>query len=205
MKILNEYWRNTMIAVAKKLTSKKRKSLPPASFVFPKERRYPIHDESHARNALARSSGTKDEAKVRAAVKKKFPGIEMKDKKKKSEALDLMIKTADILDELGMHHQADLLDSVMKYVSAADAPKAPTSAAGAQPPPAAPQSSQATTSKKKCTQCNQDKDVGEFGVGSSKCNGCVQQQQQAQPPAQPPAQTATAPPGAIASWNLKTR
>jgi len=43
--------------------------------------RYPIHDEAHARNALARVSqfGTTDEkAKVRAAVKREFPDIEQK-------------------------------------------------------------------------------------------------------------------------------
>lgn len=57
------------------LTSKKRKSLPSTAFVFPKDRRYPIHDKSHAANALARSKGTKDEAKVRAAVCKKFPSL----------------------------------------------------------------------------------------------------------------------------------
>lgn len=57
------------------LTSKKRKSLPSTAFVFPKDRRYPIHDKSHAANALARSKGTKDEAKVHAAVCRKFPSL----------------------------------------------------------------------------------------------------------------------------------
>lgn len=57
------------------LTSKKRKSLPSSSFVFPKDRRYPIHDRSHAANALARSKGTKDEKAVRAAVCKRYPSL----------------------------------------------------------------------------------------------------------------------------------
>jgi len=57
------------------LTSKKRKALPSSAFVFPKDRRYPIHDKSHAANALARSKGTKDEAAVRRAVCKKFPSL----------------------------------------------------------------------------------------------------------------------------------
>ena len=68
------------------LTSKKRKSLPKKSFAVPGKRAYPIHDESHARNALARVSqhGTPAEkARVRAAVKKKFPGIAAGGKKTK--------------------------------------------------------------------------------------------------------------------------
>jgi hypothetical protein len=36
---------------------------------------YPIPDISHARNALARASGKPIEAKVRAAVHRKFPSI----------------------------------------------------------------------------------------------------------------------------------
>ena len=62
------------------LTTKQRKDLSPSDFVFPKERKYPIHDESHARNALARVSqhGTPGEKKkVRAAVRKRYPGIEV--------------------------------------------------------------------------------------------------------------------------------
>lgn len=61
-----------------KLTPKKRKALPKASFAVPEKRAYPIHDKAHARNALARVSqhGTPAEkAKVRGAVKRKYPGI----------------------------------------------------------------------------------------------------------------------------------
>jgi hypothetical protein len=57
------------------LTSKGRKSLPSSAFVFPKDKRYPIHDRAHAANALARSSGKPEEAAVRAAVCKKFPDM----------------------------------------------------------------------------------------------------------------------------------
>jgi len=57
------------------LTSKARKDLPDSAFVYPKERRYPIHDLAHARNALARSSGKPEEGKVRSAVCKKFPEL----------------------------------------------------------------------------------------------------------------------------------
>jgi hypothetical protein len=64
--------------IAKELTTEARANLPKSTFVFPKERRYPISDEAHGRNALARvaqhgSSGEK--AKVRAAVHAKFPNI----------------------------------------------------------------------------------------------------------------------------------
>lgn len=61
-----------------KLTYKQRKNLPKRSFIFKKERKYPIEDAAHARNALARVSqnGTPAEkARVRAAVHNKYPGI----------------------------------------------------------------------------------------------------------------------------------
>lgn len=62
-----------------KLTAKARKALPKNSFAVPakapKSGSYPINNASHAKNALARSSGKPVAAKVRAAVKKKFPNI----------------------------------------------------------------------------------------------------------------------------------
>lgn len=62
-----------------KLTYGERKALPASVFaVDHKKRKYPIQDKSHARNALARVAafGTPEEkSKVRAAVKKKYPGI----------------------------------------------------------------------------------------------------------------------------------
>jgi len=58
-----------------KLTYQARKSLKKGSFVFPGERRYPIEDIGHARNALARSSGKSEESKVRAAVYRKYPQL----------------------------------------------------------------------------------------------------------------------------------
>ena len=69
------------VPVAKaKLSSKQRNSLSSSDFVFPDTREYPIPDESHARNALSR--GAQNEtgsrlAKIRAAVKRKFPGIDV--------------------------------------------------------------------------------------------------------------------------------
>jgi hypothetical protein len=76
------------------LSSKKRQSLPSKSFALPGKGEgpkgkgagsYPIPDESHARNALARVSqhGTSAEkATVRAKVAAKFPGIAVSGKKK---------------------------------------------------------------------------------------------------------------------------
>jgi hypothetical protein len=61
-----------------KLTSKARKSLPAKAFAEPDKKKYPIEDKAHARNALSRvaQSGTPAEkAKVKRAVKKKYPSI----------------------------------------------------------------------------------------------------------------------------------
>jgi len=70
-----------------RLTGKQRERLPTKSFALPGKGTgsqgkgpgsYPIPDASHARDALGRVSqhGTAEEKKkVRAAVKRKFPGI----------------------------------------------------------------------------------------------------------------------------------
>lgn len=60
-----------------KLTAAKRNSLPNTAFVFPDTRRYPIHDASHARDALARSSGKPEASAVKAAVKKRYPAMKL--------------------------------------------------------------------------------------------------------------------------------
>ena len=68
-----------------KLTTKRRKALPTKSFAVPGRRAYPIDTANRARNALARVSqhGTPAEkAKVRAAVKKRYPSIGKTKKKK---------------------------------------------------------------------------------------------------------------------------
>ena len=64
------------------LTAWKRHRLPAATFAIPSKRpgpgSYPIPDEAHARNALARVAqyGTPaEQAKVRRAVHAKYPGI----------------------------------------------------------------------------------------------------------------------------------
>lgn len=57
------------------LTSKQRNAMPTTTFAIPEERKFPLNNASHARNALARASGTQYESRVRAAVKRKFPNI----------------------------------------------------------------------------------------------------------------------------------
>jgi len=60
------------------LTAQERNALPSTAFAIPEERRYPIHDESHARNALARvdENGTAAEKKkVRSAVYRRYPHL----------------------------------------------------------------------------------------------------------------------------------
>lgn len=59
----------------KALSAEARKNLPASAFVFPGDRRYPIHDKAHASNALARSSGKPEASKVKAAVCKRYPDL----------------------------------------------------------------------------------------------------------------------------------
>lgn len=68
-----------------KLKAKQRNALSDKDFAIPETRSYPIHDESHARNALSRVSqhGTPDEKKrVRAAVHRRYPDIGESDAEK---------------------------------------------------------------------------------------------------------------------------
>ena len=60
-----------------KLTYARRKSLPKGDFVFPETRRYPIEDATHARDALARSSGKPEHAAVVTSVQRMYPEIEI--------------------------------------------------------------------------------------------------------------------------------
>jgi hypothetical protein len=69
-----------------KLTAKKRKNLKASTFALPAQRKYPLTDVVHARNALARVAqhGTPGEVKkVKAAVRKKFPSVAVSGKKAK--------------------------------------------------------------------------------------------------------------------------
>lgn len=68
------------------LSSKSRKRMKPSSFAIPGKRKYPINDVKHARNALARVAqhgSAAEKAKVRRAVKRKFPSIAVSGLKRK--------------------------------------------------------------------------------------------------------------------------
>jgi len=87
-----------------KLTYQQRKNLPKKSFVFPGKApgpgSYPIPDEAHARNALARVSqhGTPSErAAVRAAVHRKFPNIGKAEEGVVIEGRDIFKDIADLI------------------------------------------------------------------------------------------------------------
>jgi len=70
-----------------KLTTAARKRLSAKSFVYRRERRYPIHDRSHAASALSRVSqhGTPAEKRrVRSAVYAKYPDMGKGGKKRKT-------------------------------------------------------------------------------------------------------------------------
>lgn len=69
-----------------KLKGKQRSRMKSSSFAIPSRRAYPIHDLSHARNALARVSqhGTPSEkATVRRKVYAKFPSLKKSKGKKR--------------------------------------------------------------------------------------------------------------------------
>lgn len=59
-----------------KLTTERRDEIPGGEFALP-GRRYPIHDESHARAALsmAHYATPAEQAQIRAKVHAKYPGI----------------------------------------------------------------------------------------------------------------------------------
>ena len=62
-----------------KLTAKARKKIPTKDFAGP-DRSYPVENASHARNALARVSQHGSpalQAKVKAKVRRKYPGIKV--------------------------------------------------------------------------------------------------------------------------------
>lgn len=65
-----------------RLTAWQRHRLRASQFALPAERKYPIEDEAHARDALARVAeyGTPEEkSRVRHAVKKRYPQMEVEE------------------------------------------------------------------------------------------------------------------------------
>jgi hypothetical protein len=55
-----------------KLTTKKRNSLPKSEFALPGERKFPINDASHAKNAKARASEMEHKGKLSTSSKAKI-------------------------------------------------------------------------------------------------------------------------------------
>jgi len=54
------------------LSEKKRDSIPKAQFGLPEERKYPMPDKSHARNAKARASQQEEKGTITAKEKAKI-------------------------------------------------------------------------------------------------------------------------------------
>ena len=64
-----------------KLTTDERNSLSDDDFALP-GRRYPIHDEAHARDALTRVSqfgSAEEKSTVKEKIRKRYPNIEISD------------------------------------------------------------------------------------------------------------------------------
>ena len=99
-------WRGDL--VEKDLNAAERRALPDKDFVFPgkgegpegKQRgAYPINDKKHARNALAMAAAHASpakQAKVKAAVKKKFPDIQVSEEKKVLPKLKMYRKAGNL-------------------------------------------------------------------------------------------------------------
>jgi hypothetical protein len=54
------------------LSTKKRNSLSKSEFGLPEERKYPMPDKSHARNAKARASQQEEKGELTGAEKKRI-------------------------------------------------------------------------------------------------------------------------------------
>ncbi|HEY6569807.1 MAG TPA: hypothetical protein VIZ22_05930 [Candidatus Limnocylindrales bacterium] len=54
------------------LSTKKRNAEPKSEFGLPEERKYPMPDKSHARNAKARAAQQRNEGNLSAADKKRI-------------------------------------------------------------------------------------------------------------------------------------
>lgn len=77
MKLTSVQRRKYGILSEKTLSTKEKKKGP---FALPSKKAYPIPDESHARNALARAkqyASPADQATIRRNVKKAFPGLDV--------------------------------------------------------------------------------------------------------------------------------
>lgn len=95
------------------LTAQARSQIKEKSFAIPEKRKYPIHDEKHARLALAfvQMHGSPEEkSRVHAAVAKKYPGIashsSIEDVREKAAAEGPMLKRLQhyLAEGAGTHH-----------------------------------------------------------------------------------------------------
>lgn len=81
-----------------KLTTKQRKKLPKSDFGLPSEKKYPMPDKSHARNAKARASQQEAKGNLTASEKskidKKADRILGKKKTSKKQSIKEMVKNA---------------------------------------------------------------------------------------------------------------
>ena len=66
-----------------KLTTKQRNKLPKSDFAEPGERKYPMPDKAHARNAKARASEMEHKGKLSPSMKSKIDAKANKVLKKK--------------------------------------------------------------------------------------------------------------------------
>jgi hypothetical protein len=67
-----KHGRNQEVAIMAELTEKKRDSLKSSQYGLPEERKYPMPDKSHARNAKARASQQEDKGNLTASDKAKI-------------------------------------------------------------------------------------------------------------------------------------
>ena len=76
--IVSDVFKAGLFKGADELTTKGREQIKEKNFALPEERKYPIEDIEHARNALARVSqhGTPEEkAQVTKKVEEKYPSL----------------------------------------------------------------------------------------------------------------------------------
>lgn len=66
-----------------RLSAAARRRLPASAFVFPKSRKYPIHDRAHARAALSYARRNGVYGKVAAKVRSRYPGMAVGGKRRK--------------------------------------------------------------------------------------------------------------------------
>jgi hypothetical protein len=91
--------------IARELTEAARDKIKTKNFAIPEKEKYPIHDEAHARNALARVSqhgSAEEKARVRTAVARKHPGVVGEETK---EDLSQMKKTSAVDAFFAAHGQ----------------------------------------------------------------------------------------------------